>query len=393
MIDLEKKSFFSQYPLCSAKVNAFFFFYNAWAKNIARRYAPPATRLNALESPRILLCCSANLGDVLIACSVVPLLKKKWPLSKIGFLVSHESSAVLKTQPDIDWVHTIPKWDVVSGKGLIHGGISFLAGHLKNRKVINEIKEKQYDLSLELHPFFPNTIPVAWKANIPCRVGFQSAGYDVWLSHPVSFPAPFHYLPYQYGALLKTIGVEGPLNLSSPRFSPSPIVDKILETYKNYLVVHVGTSHHLKEWPWQSWRELSIRLIEDGHFLVFSGKGEKERMTIQKVMEGLPGCMSVCDLLPWEGLCDLIHRSQGLVSVDSVPVHLAVSLNVPFVGLYLYNHFLDLWLPDASHCRLIVSERCRSEKKPCFHPHAIFSDSIDADLVYQHVKQLYKGVS
>lgn len=367
------------------KGNFFFAIYNPLARVFARREKGASEAIKDPSAQKILLCCLANLGDVLLACSVIPAIKQKWPQAKIGFLASKASAAVLTTQAGIDWVHVMDREMILHKAKGIWNFFSFF--FLGSKELIEEIKEKQYDISIELHPFFPNTIPIAKKAKIQKRVGFDSGGFDVWLSHVVPFPETHDYLPSLYAHLLREIGIETDVFKTQIDSSPSSWVEEQLAKHGNYLVLHVGTSDPRKEWPLQAWQSLAEKLIHDGYGLIFTGKGKKEKEKIETMMQGLPHCYHACDL-PWKDFCDLIKRSQGVISVDSVPVHLAACLDVPLVALYLYNHYLDLWLPQTHRGRWVISKACKRQKTHLSSPHVFLTEKIEVEHVYQKVKEL-----
>lgn len=332
---MSKGKMFRKYPLCGVKGNLFFFLYNPVAF-LYRFFSPSPKEQPLKKEMKILVCCEAALGDVFLATSILPFLQEKFPQSELGFLCKKESSFVLSTEKRLKWVH-------VSEKG-------------KKRDLLKEVKEKKYDVSLEMHPFFKSSICFVKKAGIPIRIGFDSGGYDVWLTSAVSFPKKVEYLPNLYSLILEKMGI----NVLKPRPEPT-LLPFSMPLPKDYVVLHMGTSNPLKQWPIENWRSLSLYLRERGCFLVFTGKGAAEKKLIEEIAEPSE---DFCDRLNWNEFAGVIKNAQFVVSVDSVSLHLAAFFNVRAVGLYLYNHGVELWLPESENITFLISEKCRYREKP-----------------------------
>lgn len=330
------------------------------------------------KDPRILLCCIGHLGDVWLAASILPQIKKHWPHAKIGFLTSPESASLCALFPEIDAVHIVENGYFSLRSHPIHGIYSWMS--------VRPVAKGQYDLSFEMHPFFPNAIPYVWEAEVPMRVGFNVGGFSRLLSHPVSMPLPVRYLPNYYPLLLEALGVPQEKLLLKPAVSHTSLVNKIIQEHGSYLVIHMGSSDSRKEWDEKEWKKLSQMLTNAGYFLIFTGKGEKEKQSIRQVRPSKS--LDLCDRISLEELCDLVRRSSMVISVDSFPIHIAAHFQIPFIGLYLYSHGVELWLPDSCSCRLIVSQSCATIDPSNPPAKAVFALKVDAAFVYPHVLEL-----
>ena len=340
-----------RYPLAGIKGNLFFLLYNPFFR-LTRLFSKKQIPSNEPFS-KILLCCRASFGDVLIACSLIPAIKERYPEALIGFLCNPETKDIFLAQRGIDFIHTA-------------GG--------------EELRKVEYDLSIELHPFFPNSIPLVWKAKIPQRIGFASGGYDLLLTDPVPFPQKSDYLPYLYGELVKKVGIV--------EFTPSLQVEVVPYLYnKEYLVLHLGTSDPRKEWDLSKWKELSIRLNQEGFFLFFTGKGEREKKLVQEAFGESLG-KNVCDQLTWSEFASLILGAKAVISVDSLAVHLAALQKVPVVALYFYSHGVELWTPKEGPVSLLIGKKAIRRNEEIVHPKAIYLDEINVLDILHSLKSL-----
>lgn len=327
---------------------------------------------NLKNDPKILLCCWASLGDVLLASSILPALRQKWPEAKFGFLCDPKSLSVVQAQnPPLDYIHSVPCWKV---KGRLRSLISFFYHTVRvYPALIQEIKKTSYDVSLELHPFFPSSASLAKKGGIPCRIGFASGGSEVFLTDMIPFPKKQRYLPSLYRDLLSIIGVD----FKEPRASLLLSKDVFVKE-KQYIVLHFGTSDPRKEWDPSLWKELAHTLKKLGHYLVFTGKGERD-LAFMEDFEGLG--LNLVDKLSFSELATLIQKAQVVISVDSVPVHLAAFLGAPFVALYLYSEGVELWLPNKENCFLLIGKDCQRRCRDLRHHRALYL----ADIKVEHI--------
>lgn len=357
------RKIFRKYPLCGRASTLFFYLYNPFAA--FKNFLFPKKKTDIPKNPAILLCCRASLGDVFLACFVIPTIKQNFPTSRIGFLCTPQTSCVLKTQKEIDEIFELDRWD-------------FLA----YRKVAASIRKKKYQVSLELHPFFPNSLPITKKAKIPCRIGFDSGGFDFCATDPVFFPRKLNYLPKLYSLLLEKLQI--PFSQLKPEVTLPLNFKKQLP--ENYLVLHAGTSFPLKEWDPLKWRELATTLQQEGHHLIFTGRGVREKELIEKAFKGLG--QSLCDQLEFHELVFVLKNAKGVISVDSVPVHLAAFYKVPLIALYLYNQFLEMWIPDTKNGCFLIGKNCVRRNQEEIPPQTIYLDEIEVLDVLQQVRKL-----
>lgn len=288
---------------------------------------------------RILLCNWSSLGDVVVASSVVPTIKAHFPACKIGFLVSRDSAVVLQTCAGIDWIH---KTVTPSGQGLRRLFNIIYLSLTEWKRTVGELKKNNYDCAIELYPYFPNVISILWRAKIPMRIGFNSGGNSLLLSTSVMWKGN-HYFPHLYSDLLAHLGIP---KTQSPRAEIIAPQSSTLKLNVPYYIFHVCSSDCSKELSVAFWQFLYNRCKMTGIAVYFTGRGQREKAIIERI--GITKSENLCDCLTWPQLVKVIQGAKGVVSVDSVPVHIAASLSVPFAVLYV-RPYSPLWYPASSH--------------------------------------------
>jgi ADP-heptose:LPS heptosyltransferase len=309
--------------------------------------------------PKILLCCWASLGDVVVATTFIDTILAKFPKATIGFLCAPSSQIALLSHPKISYIHIAPNWRS-AGKGKIQSLLSFIRfSFFAYPSAIKKIRTIKYDMSIELHPFFPDSVFLCKKADIPIRVGFTSSGSGPLLTKKIELPSNLTYLPRLYPLLLGEVQ-------SKSNTAPQ------LRSVKNYIVLHMGTSDSRKSWDPINWHAVALSLYSAGYSLVVTGAGKEDvsrikAANIDKITKNL------CDKLSFEEFSSCLEQAALIITVDSVPIHLATKLHIPFVALYLYNTSLALWLPDVINCQLLIGKHC---SKKTFHPNATYLEEI-----------------
>jgi ADP-heptose:LPS heptosyltransferase len=332
------------------KVCLFLACYNFFCFFRKKKLPPQPEKINSL-----LVCNWANLGDVLLATSIIPALKEHWPEAKIGFLTSPTSRVVLENHPLIYRIHIAYSWKqrALFQPLLVQIGIFLHSLIFPNDLVIKEIEKENYDLAIDLHPFFPNCSYLLSKTSIPYFLEFDSAKFHAPRSCTIDFPGKLDYLPRMYSFFLHALNISHhPLKPCFHFTNTSPLKDQ------EYVVFHLGTTEERREWSTHHWKTLAQKLSSEGKLIVFTGKGKREQKAIKEVSSSLYPIqfINLCDQLDWNGFVSVIKEATAVISVNTITVHLAALLDTPGVGLYLFTREPELWLPDYGSLHFLVQE-------------------------------------
>lgn len=305
---------------------------------------------------RVLLAIGGHLGDAVIASAVFPRIREVWPGAEIGVVSGGWSRSVLQGHPLVRWIHTVDHWKLIrSDAGRVARFRRYAA---TRRRALEEIRQVGYDMAVDLHPYFPNSIPLLWEARIPVRAGYTSGGFAPLLTHPVDWEGAERHMAESHLALLARLDV---------RFSRTPRVRYSLppvpappagETEKvptgDYLLLHMGAGLQLKEWPAEKWHALVGSLLAEGHTLVFTGTGTEQAEQAERAIGGRAGCHNLCDRLGWDEFVGAVAGARLVVSVDSVAGHLAAGAGVPVVVLMSGMNPIVQWRPLGERIRVLT---------------------------------------
>jgi ADP-heptose:LPS heptosyltransferase len=283
---------------------------------------------------RILISNIAHMGDAVIATSVLPAIKKRFPNSKVGCLIGSVSCSIFNNHPMVDFIHVFDHWK------LNRKNISFwqklLVYYRTRKQAVSGIKSKKYDVAIDLYYYFPNSIPLLWSSKIPRRIGYSSAGFSCLLTDAINWHNVDDYVYYYHKKLLELIPIssdilEKNVNITLPAIDQRDAISlekKMMGWRHNeYIILHMGAGASVREWPEDKWQELSSLLVKEKKKLVFTGRGEGEKNKIKRVTNNLNNCLDLSDTLAFNELTLLVKQSLLVISSDTLITHIAKAMN------------------------------------------------------------------
>ncbi|MDP8991097.1 MAG: hypothetical protein M3N41_13580, partial [Acidobacteriota bacterium] len=300
-------------------------------KTFLKRYGRPAlhSSLRAVlptpghklpsEPKRILLMNGGHIGDVVIATSLLPVLRSAYPDAEIGFLTASWSHAVVRNHPGVAHTHCVDHWRM--NRQDLSFGQKRLRYWRTRQQALKEIRARSYDMSFSLHPWRADFLPLAWQAAIPVRVAFSSGLWSPLATAVAKYPddnEPIHQGECQ-ARLLSRIGIEQS-HLQRRRSSLAPTSQEGARELHDFLVwagvdsagysvIHMGAGVQAKELPLSFWRDVASRLTVD-QAVVFTGRGPRECSNVARVIDGLPRCYNACDKLSWDGFVAAVRQAD-----------------------------------------------------------------------------------
>lgn len=317
---------------------------------------------------RILLCNIAHLGDVVVATSILPVLREAFPEAEVGFLAGSWAQPILSAHPGVTRVHFLDHW-MLNRAALSKQ--EKLRRYLRTRKqALREIRAAGYDAAIDLMWNLPNTLPLLYQARIPVRIGYGSGGFGPLATHCLPLRDDRLHVTQRHLALLKVLPLGALAGVPLIPELPPPSAAAVAAAAcafqaasvqfqpHGYLVFHVGTGASLKEWSPEKWRALAKRLAGPDRIIAFTGSGARDHALIAQSMDGLSYCVNLCDHLPWSSFVAAISQARLVVCVDTVAAHVASAMGTPcqvlFCGQWPY-----LWRPLGPESRILM------EPVPC----------------------------
>jgi len=277
------------------------------------------TSLDLPPDPRILVVTLRRLGDVLLATPLIRTVRRGFPRAKLDVLVFRGSERILRGNPDIDDVVTMPERSSA-------GETLALVRSLWRR----------YDLVVSTQAGDRPTVfaMVAGRR----RVGLVPPAGETgvwWKRHAyqIAVPAePGSHRVTQLLALATALGLEHAPDIVCPQGSTA---DELAPP-RPYAVLHANPFYRYKRWTDVGWRDLARGLAERGLAVVATeGRDPAEREYVDRLWASAdPPVIRERGRLDWAGLTSLLRGAAVYVGPDTSVTHLAAGSGCPTVALY-----------------------------------------------------------
>jgi heptosyltransferase-1 len=306
---------------------------------------------------RILLINGAHLGDVVIATSLLPILKSAFPDAEIGFLTGSWSHPVVRNHPAVAYAHCADHWRMNrSQENLFQKRWRYWR---TRRQALREIRAIGYDVSISMHPWRADFLPLAWQAQIPTRAAFSEGLFAPLATVLADYPEQRRFIHQSecQVKLLQALGIEE-RHLRLRRSSLAPSSHQALREVCDllgyskieeapYTVIHMGSGIAAKELPTAFWREVAGRIAPHQPVL-FTGKGPREWTNAAAAMVGLTNCVNACDHFSWEAFVTAIRYAHTFYGVDSMAGHIAAAVDTTCITMCGSMNNLARFRPDST---------------------------------------------
>lgn len=300
---------------------------------------------------RILVINLAAIGDVVLSSVVAKELKKKYPGSRVDYLVQPLCAPVIELSPFVNGVYVYDKKN--RDKGI-----------LRYCKLVNSLRKMNYDMSVSVN-FAVRGAILAFFIHAKLRLGYGRKVNGLFYTHRESGDR-------------KEIKKEGlnqleilkPLGIITKDANPSlkakesdlKTIRKLLGKKGNIkrLVFCPASSENFKNLP----IELSAEVIEklSSEFDVFAVGSVTEICYFENLASSVKGKVRIFPgTLTLGELAALISFSDVLLSIDTGPLHMAQALNVPATALFGPTD-PRVWGPHGERNEVITAEL---ECSPC----------------------------
>jgi len=302
---------------------------------------------------RILVVRTDRLGDVILTLPMFPLLRRCFPDASIAVLIRRYTAELLEGNPYIDEVLWYDRDD----------------GLVPFREMCAMLRARRFAAAVVVYPRFR----LAWlmfRSGIPLRIGTGYRYYSPLFNRKVfehRKDARRHEVEYNL-RLLEEIGCTVPASWK-PEFTivvPDAVrasIDGLLSSLgvasKKIVVLHPGSGGSAREWPLRSFGALARRLADRGFAVLVTGTQDEEQKVRAVVSASGGTALSVAGKCSLKQLAALLQRAKLFVANSTGPLHLAVAMGTPVVGLYPQHTAMSAtrWGPYTDKKAVLVPDR------------------------------------
>ena len=271
---------------------------------------------------KILVIKFGGIGDILLATPVLPNLKRYFPGADIYFLTLRRARDVLEDNPYLTRVFTYdPDED-------------------KSYCLLKNIRSQKYDLVIDLY-CNPRTALVTFYSGARYRFGFKFRGrsyaYNIKM---MGRGGEVHNVEFNLDALrrlnipIETKDLYFPINVVHKEFAEKFIRAHNIDS-KPIIGITLTGGWEAKKYKVKDYIELISMLnkIYDVNFLLLWGN-EQEKKECEKIHEAHKENTFIIPPSRIRYLGALIEKCDAVLGNDSGPLHIAVALGVPVLGIY-----------------------------------------------------------
>jgi ADP-heptose:LPS heptosyltransferase len=126
------------------------------------------------------------------------------------------------------------------------------------------------------------------------------------------------------------------------------------------VLLQPGATDSRRRWPARAFAALGDRLARSGFRVAINGAPDEADLVHDVATRMRAPAIDLAGRLSLGGLCGLLERTALLVSNDTGPLHLALALGVPTVGVFWLTNLIEGMplRPSTLHAALAVRTRC-----------------------------------
>jgi heptosyltransferase II len=274
---------------------------------------------------RILIVNVNWIGDILFSTLLIRAIKKSFPDSYLATLVPKNGAQLLKENP---YLNDIIEFDPFKERGSVGLDIPFL----------KKIKGFDFTHSLHLHRSLSRRL-YAYFGGIKDRIGYNEKLGSFLLTETLpSQRDKIHRALYYFnlGIAMGVVDDRGGLDIFI-KDSELKSAQDTLAAYdiKRFCLIHIGANWEAKRWPLGHYVELIERLRTKHNLRIILTGTEKDIKDADYILSRSGSqVLSLVAKTSLRELIALIKLSRLSLTVDSAPLHIAVALNTPLIGIF-----------------------------------------------------------
>ncbi len=276
---------------------------------------------------RILIVRTSAIGDVLHGLPVLCALRDALPQAFIGWVVEGAAAQLLAHHRALDEVIRIPrKW-------------------LKSPRTVLALRSKlrglRFDVAIDVQGLTKSAM-AARLSGAPRRIGFDGPdGRELsrWLNNELVLPTATHVVDRNL-ELLEPLGIRQPgvrFDLADLPADAAAAERMVAEAQLSgrFAVINPGAGWPSKLWPPSRFAAVARYLGEQhalGSLVVWAG--QQEQAWAGEIVAAAAGFAALAPPTSLRELAAVARRATLFVSADTGPLHLAVAVGTPSIGLF-----------------------------------------------------------
>jgi ADP-heptose:LPS heptosyltransferase len=274
------------------------------------------------------------IGDFVVTLPAVHALKAAYRSAHLVYIGKQWHAKLLRGRPGpIDGVAVVPP---VPGVGAPAGSD---CDQEEIDSFLRTMQAHQFDLAFQMYGGGRYSNPFIKRFGARLTVGMKAPDAE-----SLDRCIPFVYLQNNRLRMLEVAALAGADRLQLAQELEITAIDRkqaeavVLPSEKPVIVLHPGASDPRRRWPAERFAAVGDALAEQGACIAINGV-EAEAGVVRQITDSMRHpVVNLCGKLSLSGLCGLIERAALLISNDSGPLHLALAIGTPCVGIYWFSN-------------------------------------------------------
>jgi ADP-heptose:LPS heptosyltransferase len=288
----------------------------------------PAVKKIAVLNP-------SAIGDFVVTLPAVHALKNAYQSAHLIYVGKQWHADLLRGRPGpIDDVAVIPS---VTGVG---APPESECDAEQVETFLETMRAHQFDLAFQMYGGGRYSNPFIKRFGARLTIGLKAQDAE-----PLDRCIPFVYLQNNRLRMLEVASLVGANRLQLGQELEVTARDRELSekvvpamSGQPLILIHPGASDLRRRWPTERFAAVADALAEQGACIAINGV-EAEADIVRRIVDSMRHpAIDLCGKLPLAGLCGLIERAALLISNDSGPLHLALAIGTPCVGIYWFSN-------------------------------------------------------
>ena len=281
------------------------------------------------ERPRVLISRLSAIGDTILTLPVACRLRERFPDAYLAWLVEEKSAAFVRDHPALDEV-------IVARRGWF----------TKPREIAElrrRLQPLRFDAAFDCQGLTKSALG-GWLSGAPLRAGFrgQHGGeLSPWLNNTL-IPATSPHVTDRSLELLQPLGLaHAPGDGVAWGIRPQASAEEAIAAWlgdtgdRPFAVINPGATWPSKLWSMPRFGELAQRLRDRFKLpTVVVWGGRQEEAWAAEIVAASDGAARLSPPTTLHELAALLGSARLMVSSDTGPMHLAVAMGAPTVGLH-----------------------------------------------------------
>ena len=279
------------------------------------------------RSPRILIVRLSAIGDAILTLPLLNALRERFPQALLAWVVEQKASSILEGHEALDELITLPKGFLKSPRAL---------WGLRRR-----LRDLRFDVALDTQGLTKSAV-VGWLSGAKRRIGLAGQwGREIspWLNRELVRPTAPHMVDRTL-ELLRPLGIERPAvrfrvpETPAEHQQAAKLVQEAGWTH-GFAIINPGAGSPSRLWPPSRFAAVARHLggkWDLPSLVAWAGIGEMA--TAERIVAESEGHAQLSPPTSLRQLASIARLARLFLSSDTGPLHLAVAVGTPCVGLH-----------------------------------------------------------